>query len=159
MQRGSRRALLALSLAPWVVACSTEPKLVVREERLPLERRVNLPSGVRRVRWVAVPAFIDSGWLEAPEKPYRLYAFLELPSPAPSGATSATRKVLLPESVARAILPPAVPTRAAAQANQVEVDAALPPEAIAVRTAGVAVTSADRVPGGVLLQLYLPGGS
>ena len=146
----------------WVAACSTEPKLVVREDRLPLERRVNLPSGVRRVRWVAVPAFIDSGWLEAPEKPYRLYAFLELPSPAPSGATSATsatRKVLLPESVARAILPPTVPTRAAAQANQVEVEAALPPEAIAVRAAGVAVTSADRVPGGVLLQLYLPGGA
>jgi hypothetical protein len=132
-------------------------KLLVREERAPLERRVILPTGVRRVRWVAVAAFSDSGWLEAPEKPYDLYALLEIDPTSPRSSKAQT--VVLPVGVARALLPASVTASAPDKDGNVAVSGTALLAPIPSRKAGAGVRAAVRVDAGLLLHIFQGGGS
>jgi hypothetical protein len=85
------------------VACTRQPEL--REDAAPLTRRVQLPQPPRTVRWIATPAYIDSRWLEAPEKPMHVAAWLQTAvDPAASAAVqfdvaAATAERVLPKSI------------------------------------------------------------
>ena len=152
-----RTSVLLLSVLLGASACRHAPELEVRKDRAPLERRVALPSSLKGVRWVAVPEFIDTGFLEAPEKPYRVYAFCDLD--APSAKATGGKSVLLPATVARAILPASVTAAAHAKGQKLEVAGGEPTEAVTARTKEVAVIAAVRVDQGLVLELFLSVGS
>jgi len=147
--RAVRWALLLLSCG----ACRSSPEPTVRQDLAPLARRVDLPSGVRSARWVALPAYTDSGWLEAPERPHRLYVWLELSAPAPARSGS-TSQVIVPKDVASRILPSTVSTAAAEDTKHVTVTGAPlapPPQPRDSRTS---VEDAVAIGGGALLVLF-----
>ncbi|MEO8904366.1 MAG: hypothetical protein ABI488_18530 [Polyangiaceae bacterium] len=131
-------------------------KILLREERAPLDERLLLPSSVGRVRWVAVAAFVDSGWLEAPEKPYDLYALLEVEPATPVSSEPGT--VVLPEAVAHALLPASVRMSAPDQTGNVTVSGSALPVPIKSRKADVSVRAAIRLDVGILLRLFQSGG-
>ncbi len=151
------RALLTLALLLTLTSCQHDETLDVRTDRAPLDRRLVLPSDVRGVRWVAVKAYTDSGLLEAPEKPYDVYAFIALDPP--TSESSALQPIALPAAVARAILPPPLSARARVTGARVELTGSPLPAPLAVKAPGVSVKSATRFDSGLLLQLYLGGGS
>lgn len=132
-------------------------KILVREDRAPLDRRIVLPNGVGRVRWVAVAAFIDSGWLEAPEKPYDLYALLEIDPTSPR--SNKTQVVALPAAVARALLPASVTSSAPDKDGNVAVSGTALLAPIQSRKTGAGVRAAVRVDAGLLLHIFQGGGS
>jgi hypothetical protein len=131
-------------------------KLVVREDRAPLARRLILPSSVGRVHWVAVAAFADSGWLEAPEKPYDLYALLEVDPALPRSSAPAT--VVLPAAVAHALLPASVPMSAPDGAGNVAVSGSALLVPIQSRKTDAGVRAAIRLDVGILLRIFQSGG-
>jgi len=131
-------------------------KIVVREDRAPLARRVILPSSVGRVHWVAVAAFADSGWLEAPEKPYDLYALLEVDPALPRSSAPGT--VVLPAVVAHALLPASVPMSAPDGAGNVAVSGSALLVPIQSRKTDAGVRAAIRLDIGILLRIFQSGG-
>lgn len=108
LAKSRRRWTGSVALLCALVACTSEPE--VREDPAPLMRRVQLPQPPRTVRWIATAAYLDSSWLEAPEKPMRVAAWLEAGvDPAVSAAVefdvaTATAERLLPKSIRDAAL-------------------------------------------------------
>ncbi len=144
-----------------ITACQRTDELELRTDRAPLDRRVVLPSGVRGVQWVAVPAYADSGFLEAPEKPYDLYAFIVLDAPvvSPPRNPSPEQAVTLPAAVARAILPAALYAAARAKGASVELSGEALSAPLTLKTREVSLKAAARFDAGLLVRLYLSGGA
>jgi hypothetical protein len=98
--------------------CRHEVRREMRTDLAPLEKRLKLPSDVRGARWVAVPEHEPADQacdcapeLPEPDRPYRLYATIELGDAgwaalvrdSPTQATPG--RMTLPQDVARVILP------------------------------------------------------
>ncbi len=140
-----------------VLAPDGAHKIVLREDRAPIARRVVLPSSVRSVHWVSVAAFIDSGWLEAPEKPYDLYALLTVDPALPR--SSAPDTLVLPATVAHALLSDSVPMSVPDEAGNVTVRGTALLEPLQSQKTDVRVRAAIRLDTGILLRIFQSGGS
>lgn len=128
--------------------------MTVRDDRAPLTRRVDLPSDVRSVRWIAVPAYADSGWLAAPERPLRLFVWLELAA-TPSAESGPRSAVTVPKDVAARILPSASPTAPAQAPDAVVVTGAPLEPPPRTRDSRTHVENAVVIGGGALLVLLV----
>jgi hypothetical protein len=103
-------------------ACNAGPKIPpVRNDIAPIARRVDLPQGVTAARWIATTANVESGWLEAPDKPLKLYVWLELSQPNVAHGTAAT-SVTLPKAVATRLLPASLLTSAKVQGSELSIE-------------------------------------
>lgn len=152
MARAVRAARWALLLLGWG-ACRSSPEVAVRHDLAPLTQRVDLPSDVRSARWVAVPAYTDSGWLAAPERPLRLYVWLELSAPA-SARSRTTNAVIVPKDVATRILPSAVATAPTEDAKHVTVTGAPLDPPLQARDSRTHIENTVAIGGGALLVLF-----
>ncbi|HYO93742.1 MAG TPA: hypothetical protein VER33_04490 [Polyangiaceae bacterium] len=103
-------------------ACNAEPQIPpVQSDIAPIGRRVELPQGVIAARWIATTANVESGWLEAPDKPLKLYVWLELSQPHVAHGTAA-KTVTLPKAVATRLLPDSLLTSAKVQGSELSID-------------------------------------
>lgn len=113
-------AVLSFGALLWV-ACNAEPTPPVRSDLAPIARRIELPEGVTAARWLASPANVESGWLEAREKPLKLYVWLELSQPNVAHGAAAN-SVTLPKAVATRLLPDSLLASAKLQGGELSIE-------------------------------------
>lgn len=123
---------------------------VVRHDLAPIASRVQLPPAVDTVTWWAEPLFVDSAWLETPDAPYRIVAWL--PGVPPSSGSTTELSIALER--AHHLLPEAHWRDAPIRDGQVVLqarDASPPLEAC---DAHVGVVRAAWLSDGLWLELY-----
>jgi hypothetical protein len=132
------------------MACTSQPE--VRQDPEPLLRRVHLPQPARAVRWLVTPAYIESRWLEAPEKPMRIAAWLEMPHDLSNGAAV---EFEVAADTAKRVLPQTISGLAVERDEFMHLRGANAEPAVHSINARTGVERAVWLPGGLWLELFV----